>query len=84
MKITRRQLRNLIQEEVARIIEDTGDPGECGYRVSWIAMETGNAHLIPSDEQECFSEEEAEQFASVLRGELGELNMIPEMMPDPD
>ena len=47
-------------------------------------METGNAHLIPSDEQECFSEEEAEQFASVLRGELGEFSMIPEMMPDPD
>ena len=87
MKITRRQLRNLIREEVARISEDTGDtgdPDECGYRISWIARETGEKHWIPSEGQECFSEEDAEQYAAVFRGELGDLNMVSDMMPDPD
>ena len=87
MKITRRQLRNLIREEVALISEDTGDtgdPDECGYRVSWIARETGKEHWLPSEGQECFSEKESEDIAAVLRGELGDFSMVPHMMPRPD
>tara|TARA_B100000214_G_C23842224_1_gene569374 strand:+ start:349 stop:657 length:309 start_codon:yes stop_codon:yes gene_type:complete len=68
LKITRRQLRNLIREEVARISEDTGDTGEREgdfFRVRWVSVQGGKEYIHPTDR--CFSEAEAEELASILR-----------------
>jgi hypothetical protein len=68
MKISRSKLRQIIKEEISRILEDTDDTGEIDddlFRVRWVSAQGGREYTNPTDR--CFSEAEAEEFASILR-----------------